>query len=223
MNRFIAYRGTKFSVAALLLALGSNVWALTVNLTAQTIALGETQSPTDSGTSRGSTGPQKMPVVRASGTELSNLKSVSLAAGLLVADGNAVTLLQNGKHKGGTSPIAVPVSFQVGITAVVFSENFDSVTAPSLPAGWITAQTGSTPPALWATTATGADSAPNSAFTNGAAFGATNSLISPAIALPASTANAILSFRHAWNFEGSSLLYDGGVLELSTDGGTTLQ
>ncbi|MBX7223663.1 MAG: putative Ig domain-containing protein [Blastocatellia bacterium] len=107
-----------------------------------------------------------------------------------------------------------------GATSTIFSQNFDGVTAPALPAGWTAARFGTTPPAFFATTATTPDTAPNAAFTNGSTTAATNSLISPAIALPAGPLGATVSFRHTLNFEDATNRFDGAILELSTDGGT---
>jgi hypothetical protein len=121
-------------------------------------------------------------------------------------------------HNGNNSPRTFPLSFPTGVTSPVSNEAFDTVTAPNLPSGWTTARTGTTPPAFWATTTTSPDTAPNVAFTNGVPSIASNSLISPSITLPAAGSGATISIRHAWNFEGG---FDGGVLELSTDGGTT--
>lgn len=120
-------------------------------------------------------------------------------------------------YAGGNSPQSFPLSFLVGAPSNVFTQNFDGVTAPALPVGWTTAQSG-TPPAAWATSATGAASAPNAAFTNGVATIAANDLISPAITLPASNTGASIEFQHNWNFESG---YDGGVLEISTNGGAS--
>ena len=138
-----------------------------------------------------------------------------------VACGSTINLTQTVTYAGGTSPTSLPIQLTVGSfgTTVLFSENFDSVTAPALPAGWTTQQTGASPPALWATTATGADSAPNTAVTNGVTSVASNSLISPAISLPAGPFPATINFRHAWNFESATSSFDGGILEISTDGG----
>jgi hypothetical protein len=125
-------------------------------------------------------------------------------------------------YTGGGSPAVLPLNLVVGAPAAPVTQSFDAVSAPALPADWSTSRTGTTPPALWATTATAPDSAPNVAFTNGAASVATNSLVSQAFVLPASATPAVLSFRHAWNFEADvNGWYDGGVLELSSDGGTT--
>jgi hypothetical protein len=123
-------------------------------------------------------------------------------------------------HVGANSPRSFPLSFPTGTTSPVFSESFDApaLTAPALPAGWTTQQTGATPPALWGTTTTSPDTPPKVAFTNGVATVASNSLITPDIVLPAAGTGATISIRHAWNFETN---YDGGVLELSTNNGTT--
>lgn len=126
------------------------------------------------------------------------------------------TLVVN--NTGGNSPRTVTFSVPTGVTAPITAESFDSVTAPALPSGWTTQLTGATPPAAWATAATGADTAPNVAFTNGVTTVATNSLVSPPINVPVAATAATLTFRNAWSFESG---YDGGVLELSTDGGTT--
>lgn len=155
------------------------------------------------------------------GATAANLTAFKISTAPTVVCGSTVNLTQTVNFTGGTSPVAFPFSFPVGAPAIAFSENFDSVSVPALPAGWTTQQTGVTPPAAWATTATGADTGPNVAFTNGAATVSSNSLISPSIVLPASATGATLSFRHAWNFEGTTTMFDGGVLELSTDGGTT--
>jgi Metallo-peptidase family M12B Reprolysin-like len=131
------------------------------------------------------------------------------------ADANFTLVINNA---GGNSPRTTTFSLPTGVTASVFSENFDALVAPALPNGWTTQVTGATPPAVWATAPTGADTAPNAAFTNGAATVSSNSVVSPPINLPAAGGAATVSFRSAWNFENG---FDGGVLEISTDNGTT--
>jgi Metallo-peptidase family M12 len=130
------------------------------------------------------------------------------------ADAN-LTIVAN--FAGGTSPGVFSFSLPTGTTTTVFSEAFDSVVAPALPANWTAQRTGATPPALWASTTTAVDTAPNAVFTNGIDSVASNSLITPPIALPPSTGGATISIRHAWSFETG---YDGGIVEISTDGGT---
>lgn len=98
---------------------------------------------------------------------------------------------------------------------VVFSENFDSVTAPALPAGWTTAVSGSGPPDLFKTVTTIPDSAPNAAFTNDPNTQGTSELVSPSIALGNSVLHKI-TFRH---FYQTDFEFDGCVMELSINGG----
>ncbi len=100
--------------------------------------------------------------------------------------------------------------------ATLLSENFDSVSAGSLPAGWTTATTG--PGTPFSTTATGADSSPNVAFVNGVTTVATSALLSPVFS--STTSQIVLSFMQAWNFESVTSSFDGGVLEISINGGS---
>ena len=101
----------------------------------------------------------------------------------------------------------------VGTSEVVLAENFDGVAAPSLPSGW-TAANASGPSPLWTTSAAGADTAPNAAFVDDPAVVSDKQLVSPALAVVSSTAQ--VSFRNNYNLETG---YDGGVLEISIDGG----
>jgi hypothetical protein len=100
---------------------------------------------------------------------------------------------------------------RVGTPTAIFTENFDSVTAPALPAGWTTVNSGTMP--LFTTTTTLPDTAPNVASITFPTTNATSELISPAIAIPANGAQ--LTFRHSYN---SELEGDGGVLEVSING-----
>lgn len=137
-----------------------------------------------------------------------------------VACGSEVTVSFSGSSSAGPfGPQAT--SYRVGTPVFVATELFDAVTAPALPAGWTAAVTGTAPPSAFATTTTASDTAPNAVFTNGAPTVSSNSLTSPAILLASQPAPAIVSFRHRWNFEGGTTLYDGGILEISSDGGAT--
>lgn len=101
----------------------------------------------------------------------------------------------------------------VGVPTTTFSENFDSVSAPNLPTGWTTTQTGVGTPFVTATNLP--DSAPNSAFTpNPSAVGGA-SLNSPVI--PITAAAGLVTFRNNYNSEDA---WDGGVLEISINGGS---
>ena len=112
---------------------------------------------------------------------------------------------------------------------VELGEHFDNVTPPGLPADWIATNTQGPPP-LWVTSDSGvpmppADTQPNAAFIDDPDVVSDKRLDSLAVLLP--PAPLTLTFRHNFNLEASgedpNLGFDGGVLELSTDGGNTFQ
>jgi hypothetical protein len=94
-----------------------------------------------------------------------------------------------------------------------FSENFDGVTAPALPAGWV-ATNAQGPAPLWVTSTTTPDTAPNDAFVDDAAVVSDKDLDTPGIPI---TSAAQVTFRHSYNLERDATnFYDGGVLEVSS-------
>lgn len=101
---------------------------------------------------------------------------------------------------------------------VLLSENFDGVVAPALPVGWSTTVGGSG--ALpWVTSTTTPSSAPNSAFVAGASDATESHLYSPLIDLAGAT-DITLTFGNYFDLEESAFAsFDGGVLEVSIDGG----
>lgn len=113
---------------------------------------------------------------------------------------------------------------------VTMAENFDAVTPPALPPGWL-ATNAVGPPPPWVTSNSGvptptADTPPNAAFIDDPAVVSDKRLDSFQfnffeVAFPR------LTFRHNFNLEASesdlNLGFDGGVLELSTDNGNTFQ
>jgi serine protease AprX len=110
-------------------------------------------------------------------------------------------------------------------------ENFDEVMPPTLPSGWV-ATNAQGPPPLWVTSDTGvplpvADTPPNAAFIDDPAVVSDKQLDSPAVFGFGKFIFYRLTFRQNFNLEASSgdpnLGFDGGVLELSTDGGKTFQ
>jgi len=116
---------------------------------------------------------------------------------------------------GGASK-NVTYSFRVGTPVVnsVFSQNFDGVVAPALPAGWTTTNAGGGSPALWVTNTTAPDTAPARAFTNDPATAGESEMTTPTIIMPAGAST--LTFRNSYVTESA---YDGGVLEISIAGG----
>jgi hypothetical protein len=119
---------------------------------------------------------------------------------------------------GATDRGDVTYTFRLGADHVSFSENCDGATAPALPAGWA-ASNATGPAPLWVTSSSGtpappADTAPNAAFVDDPGEISDKQLQSPSI--PIHTASAQLTFRNNYNLEPG---FDGGVLEISIDGG----
>lgn len=111
-------------------------------------------------------------------------------------------------------PVKAQVESNVPIPELVaFSENFDGVTAPALPAGWTTARTGTID--LFTTVTSLPDSAPNSAFIHDPNTQGTAELVSPSIVLGNNVLHKLV-FR---NFYQTDFEFDGCVLEISVNGG----
>jgi hypothetical protein len=94
-----------------------------------------------------------------------------------------------------------------------YTENFDNVTAPALPANWTTAITGmgATP---FVTATLTPDTPPNAVFTNNPPSVSTAELVSPVIRIGGSSPKVI--FRHHYDMENN---FDGGVLEIKINSG----
>ncbi|MBP9664177.1 MAG: hypothetical protein KBD94_06110, partial [Pyrinomonadaceae bacterium] len=101
-------------------------------------------------------------------------------------------------------------------TCNVFAENFDGVTEPALPAGWVAVNT-TGPAPLWTTSTTSPNSPPNSLFIDDPNFVSDKRIDSPAFVV--NSTNAQLSFRHKYDLEYSDgVFWDGAVLEMSVSG-----
>ncbi len=114
----------------------------------------------------------------------------------------------------GTSVTNVLVSYYpLGSATNVFSQNFDSVTAPALPSGWTSSSSGAE--RNWYTTNSPSDTGPNSAFVPDATNVGLSYLVSPTITLAAG-GQAQLSFMNNYNLETGAGAdgFDGGVLEI---------
>jgi len=118
---------------------------------------------------------------------------------------NPTLQLQDGPTSYGT----VTFSLRLGAPLIAISENFDGVTAPALPSGW-----SSSPAGVWVTTTNQWDTPTNSAFAPDVGITTDYQLTSPSIGID--SANGELTFRHWYATEP---LYDGGVLEISINGG----
>jgi hypothetical protein len=110
------------------------------------------------------------------------------------------------------------------------TENFDGVTPPALPQDWV-ATNAQGPPPFWVTSNSGvpvppADTGPNAAFIDDPGVVSDKLLDSLRFGFFEVSA-AQLTFRHNFKLEASSedpnVGFDGGVLEMSFDGGNTFQ
>ena len=113
---------------------------------------------------------------------------------------------------GATDYGNLTYSFVTGTSPVAFSQNFDGVAAPALPAGWTTSATGIGVP--WVTSTTTPNSPPNAAFAPDPSNVGDSMLLSPTIAVPVN--GATLSFKNHYITEST---FDGMVLEISINGG----
>jgi len=128
---------------------------------------------------------------------------------------------------GGATATPTPLCQRPCSQPVVLIENFDTVTPPALPLGWL-ATNALGPLPLWVTSNSGvpapsADTEPNAAFIDDPAVVSDKRLDS--VQLP--VASRQLTFHQNFNLEASeadpNVGFDGGVLEMSTDGGNTFQ
>jgi hypothetical protein len=139
-------------------------------------------------------------------------------------------IVGTGVHNGETHAYAMvpvgptPTPTPCGLI-VAFSEDFDGVIAPALPAGWTTsftpgpancAPTGTCALGTnWATSTTLPDSPPNCAFHNDPGC-VTDSFLDTPTFLSGPTNGTFLFLRHSYDLENG---LDGAVLEISINGG----
>jgi hypothetical protein len=117
---------------------------------------------------------------------------------------------------GLVGPVTPTFPLFIGQPVNGFTESFDTVTAPALPAGWTTGTTGAG--VAWVTSAVNPQSAPNAAFTPNATATSTAQLTTPNI--PINSPAATLTFRNLFNLERDTFnFYDGMVLEISVNNG----
>jgi hypothetical protein len=127
----------------------------------------------------------------------------------------------------GATPTPTPLCHGPCSQPAVLSQNYDNVIPPQLPPGWL-ATNALGPPPLWVTSDSGVpappvDTVPNAAFIDDPAVVSDKRLDS--VQLP--VASRQLTFHQNFNLEASevdpNVGFDGGVLEMSTDGGNTFQ
>ena len=114
----------------------------------------------------------------------------------------------------GVANVTIPIQVNSASVTVSFSENFDGVTQPALPAGWAITNTGAAT-ANWKTINSTVIDAGNCAFAADISTAADSALVSPVI--PLSVELQQMSFKHRFTFETP---YDGGVLEIKIGAGS---
>ena len=124
--------------------------------------------------------------------------------------GGLITLTMNVNSSLGPKSFSLPLA--IGLKSVTLTENFDSVGAPNLPAGWATNIESGT--ASFVTSTNFSHNAPNSAFITNSSIASGADLVSPSIAV--NSAASTVSFRNRYDTEGP---WDGGVLEISIAAG----
>jgi uncharacterized repeat protein (TIGR01451 family) len=128
----------------------------------------------------------------------------------------ATLSLADGTYSLGSATFTFPL----GKPLTVLTQNFDTVTAPAIPAGWATSVYSNA--TLWVTSAAARNTAPNAAFAAEADQPGVTELLSPTVAV--TTPAALLSFRNYYNTEVDPLItnraYDGGVLEIQIGNGS---
>jgi hypothetical protein len=122
----------------------------------------------------------------------------------------ATLQLQDGSADLGT----VNFVFKTGTSVLPLNENFDGVSAPALPAGWVATVASGLATNNWRTVTTTPDTAPNTAFVPDPSTIHDISLDTPVFMV--TSTNAQLSFRNNYATESG---FDGGVLEISINGG----
>ncbi len=96
------------------------------------------------------------------------------------------------------------------------AQNFDGVTAPALPAGWTTLVLSGGATDLFTTVTTQKDTPPNAAWAADTTTVSDKVLVTPPFTV---TPTLLISFKHRYDFEGTSTYFDGAVLEISIAGG----
>ncbi|MFC4263146.1 S8 family serine peptidase [Ferruginibacter yonginensis] len=142
----------------------------------------------------------------------SDTKNFSFYINNTVACGNVVSVTWQ-LTDGATNMGTITKTYNVGAPVIVGSQNFDAVTAPALPAGWVQSQLSGTA-INWVTSTTTPNSAPNTAFVNDPTTVNSTALISPVFNITGS--GAVLSFNKAYTLEST---YDGVVLEMKIGAG----
>jgi len=178
----------------------------TTNLSATLVETGGVTNPSPS---------QNYGALSANGESVARPFTFTASPDLRCGDVITLTLLLDDRRE---SLGAITINLNTGAARTAFQENFDSVTAPNLPAGWTTSATGAQQ--IWKTSEIAFQSPPNSAYSPAVSQIGVNELVSPVFQI--NSPNAELSFRNRYHLETTFLrnqLYDGAVLEIKIGSG----
>lgn len=109
---------------------------------------------------------------------------------------------------------STPTSTPTATPSSSCGENFDGVSAPALPYGWSSTNSGSG--VKWVTSTTTPHSGSNAVFAPAPGSVGTTELISPQVYLPTGSTPVTASFRNNYNLQSG---FDGMVMEVSVNGG----
>jgi HYR domain/Secretion system C-terminal sorting domain len=159
-------------------------------------------------------GPQNYGIVVNGGPAVCRSFSFSNTSGTCGATITVSIQFQDGASNLGT----LTWTFTLGTTVVSSSQNFDAVVAPALPAGWIATNVQGGAP-LWETSNAGtpappAVSLPNAIFIDNPGVVTDKQIVTPSFT---PGGGARVSFANNFTFENGN--FDGGVLEISINGG----
>jgi hypothetical protein len=136
------------------------------------------------------------------------------------ACGGSVTASLEVQESGGATRVFTQ-PFAVGNRVPVFTENFDGIASPGLPTGWST-ETLSGAANPWTTRDADAflspPSMPNQTFAYNLGVISDSVLMSPTVAL-SSRPHRLTFWNFHWMDASDGFYYDGGVLEISVNGG----
>ncbi|MBS1797308.1 MAG: S8 family serine peptidase [Acidobacteria bacterium] len=191
---------------------------LTVNLDLQNVGTGNASNVTATLQATGGvTNPsatQNYGAMAANGAPVS--KPFTFTVSPSVTCGSSITLTW--QISDGTNNSTYTKTYATGTPVTSLTQNFDGVTAPALPAGWVSTASGSN--TGWVTSTTSPNSAPNSAFSADPSSVGDGQLETPSMSI--NSASAHLKFKLNFNTEASSTPttgYDGGVVEMKLGSG----
>ena len=172
--------------------------------------------------------PAQAAMISAAGLAPSNASDAAIAVtlgpgaytALLLGENDAagVGLVEVYDHPTVSATPTPPFVTPTPCSFTMLTENFDGVSAPTLPVGWVATNAQGEDP-LWVTSITAPDSPPNGAFIDDPGTVSDKRLETPPINIPFDIGPLVLSFRSNFALDpvfGGARFFDGAVLEMSS-------